>query len=162
MQWEWFVGLWEELLDKFAQACLTNGRKLPIRAAEVDMSAYRQLRLQSECWAPEQPTERSAHGLLENCSKFCPELMGTCAERWITCIWNNLLIGAFCLRGAAQEGLQSPSCPANSTDNSWFHCSFCHPLSEPGVGVLSNEDERDGSGSVFLWPRSSPSTPIVD
>lgn len=49
------------------------------------MSTYRQLRLHNDCWALEQPTERSAHGLLENCNRFCPELMGTCAEGWITC-----------------------------------------------------------------------------
>lgn len=47
--WGGSAGLWEELLDKFEQACLTNERDLQIRAAEVDMSTYRQLGLHSDC-----------------------------------------------------------------------------------------------------------------
>lgn len=150
VHWEWFGGseegaggegvsarFWEELFNKFAQACLTNERELQIRAAEADMSAYQQLWLHSHCWAPEQPTERSAHGLLENCNKFCPELMRTCAERWITCSWNwkhSYVIGTFCCLGDAWKSLQIPSCPANNAGNSWFRFPFSLALSEPGVG----------------------------
>lgn len=36
----------------------------------------------AELW--KQPAERSACVLLENCNKFCPELMGIGEERWIT------------------------------------------------------------------------------
>lgn len=156
--WGGSAWLWEVLLDKFAQACWTNKRELQIRASEVDMSSYWQLWLHSNCWAAEQPTETSANGLQENYNKFCLELMRTCAERWITCSWIwkwFYVIRAFCCQGAAQEGLQSLSCPSNNPDNSWFHFPFSHPLPEPGVGVLSKEDGRDEVAAMSLqWPRS--------
>ena len=64
-------------------------------------------------------------------------------------------IRAFRHRGAAREGLQIPSCPANNGGNSWFHSPFFHPLSEPGAGALPNEGGRDGSDGVSLpWPGS--------
>ena len=49
--WGGSARLWEELLDKFAQARLTNERELQIRAAEVGMSAYRQT---AELWSSQQ------------------------------------------------------------------------------------------------------------
>lgn len=78
--------------------------------------------------------------------------MGTCAKKV-----NNLqleLKALLCYQiflppAAAQEGLHSPSCPANNTDNSQIHFPFSHSLSQLS-DLLSNEDKRDGNGSMSL------------
>lgn len=43
-----------------------------------------------------QPAERSADVLLENCNKFCPELMGIGEERWITWSMHSVVTESTC------------------------------------------------------------------
>lgn len=149
VHWEWFVGRISQVLERaLTQICPSLFNKLEGAADKNCWSGHEHLSAAPVAqWLLSSGTanrEVSAWftGILQSIlpwidGNLCRKVNNLQLERFY-------LIRAFCCQGAAQEGLQILSCPTNNVANSWFRFPFSNPVSEPGAGVLSSGEERDG------------------